>query len=104
MFSAKYASWQNGMAERKFKSLKKLLRLTCSKTPNLWSERLPSIMYAINKAHNCSLNCSSLEILFGNAPIPLLPEISLTNMDNLVNDVIVTKGLTYVREGAKDYK
>ena len=104
VFSARYASWQNGMAERKFKSLKKLLRLTCSKTPNLWSERLPSIMYAINKAHNRSLNCSSLEMLFGYAPIPILPEISLTNMENLVSDVIVKKDLMYVREGAKDYE
>ena len=61
-------------------------------------------MYAINKAHNRSLNCSSLEMLFGNAPILLLPEISLTDIENLVNDVIVTKELTYVQEGAKDYE
>ena len=61
-------------------------------------------MYAINKAHNRSLNCSSLEMLFGCAPIPLVPELTLTNMKNLVEDLMVRKSLTYVQEGAKDHE
>ena len=102
VFSAKYASWQNGLAERKFKSLKKLLRLTCSRSPNLWSERLPSIMFAMNKSYNRSIQCSYLKMLYGHAPVPLLPEITLTDMDNLISDVLVKRDLTYVREAAKD--
>ena len=62
------------------------------------------IMYAISKAHNRSLNCSSLEMLYGCAPIPLVPELTLTDMDNLIEDFVLLKNLTYVQEGAKDHE
>ena len=41
-------------------------------------------------------------MLYGHAPVPLLPEITLTDMDNLISDVFVKRDLTYVREAAKE--
>ena len=58
----------------------------------------------MNKAYNRSLNCSSFEMLFSSAPIPMVLELTLTEMDNLIEDFKLLKDLIYVREGAKDFE
>ena len=65
---------------------------------------LPSIMFAMNKAYNRSLQYSSLEMTSGHAPVPLLREITLTDMEDLVTDVLVKRDLMYIRDAAKDHE
>ena len=92
-----YHSQGNGFAERNIRTVKELFQtlLLEHKLPqNLWTELLPSIIFALNTSESSATKCAPYQVIFGREPT--FPTDIL--MDTLVPQISARSPAEYVKD------